>query len=314
MIPTTTDVAAPVVDAALLETVLLRGDLGAMKAPERMNYYPAVCNSLGLNPLTRPFDFLSLQGKTVLYAKRECTEQLRKIHGVSVTIVDRSIVDDVYIVTARAKDKSGREDESTGAVLIGGLKGENKANAFMKAETKAKRRVTLSICGLAFLDETEADSVPGAGRLMVDMETGEIVGQDGGSKEASEQMAAAKIQRLSGADDIPPVATASMQPNSGAPEQEPGGSTPRKGKSKVTAEQIDFLPHYKQVKHDLFIASGKHVEYYDVLQKYGFEHANDIRDKDRARSIYKELCGRLNDLRLGITEADIQQPEKGGTD
>ena len=202
MIPTTTDVAAPVVDAALLETVLLRGDLGAMKAPERMNYYRAVCNSLGLNPLTRPFDFLSLQGKTVLYAKRECTEQLRKIHGVSVTIVDRSIVDDVYIVTARAKDKSGREDESTGAVLIGGLKGENKANAFMKAETKAKRRVTLSICGLAFLDETEADSVPGAGRLMVDMETGEIVGQDGGSKEASEQMAAAKIQRLSGADDI----------------------------------------------------------------------------------------------------------------
>lgn len=641
MIPTTTDVAPPVVDAALLETVLLRGDLGAMKAPERMNYYRAVCNSLGLNPLTRPFDFLNLQGKTVLYAKRECTEQLRKIHGVSVTIVDRSIVDDVYIVTARAKDKSGREDESTGAVLIGGLKGENKANAFMKAEcvpldseiltrrgwltynqaeqgeevlaydcatdrtlwtpleaitvhdrlpmarlfskqfdlrctpdhswavrkigyqpdhrtdgsrgprgpylsrqpdrlllpasalatshslilaapntspvesvltpieaailgwavtdgtinkhgrigicqskdenfdgireligavhpgfresvtpatqrtfpssgrtyatkeqhwwylpaqvsrdmldkagftsradlpalatrldstarramlqammlaegdkrnvfantdrsildtfqilcalegiatgqehvktdncrtirrkltrhvarcfltlemldpqpawcpttaygtwvmrqngrvtitgnTKAKRRVTLSICGLAFLDETEADSVPGVGRLMVDMETGEIVGQDGGSKEASDQVAAAKIQQLQG-----PVAE-----EHGGQEVTPPPAEPVKParKSKVTAEQIDFLPHYKQVKHDLFIASGKHVEYYDVLQKYGFEHANDIRDKDRARSIYKELCGRLNDLRLGITEADIQQPEKGGTD
>jgi hypothetical protein len=36
------------------------------------------------------------------------------------------------------------------------------ANALMKAETKSKRRVTLSICGLGFLDETEADSIPGA--------------------------------------------------------------------------------------------------------------------------------------------------------
>jgi hypothetical protein len=32
----------------------------------------------------------------------------------------------------------------------------------MKAETKAKRRVTLSICGLGFLDESELESVRGA--------------------------------------------------------------------------------------------------------------------------------------------------------
>ena len=30
----------------------------------------------------------------------------------------------------------------------------------MKAETKAKRRVTLSICGLGVLDETEVENVP----------------------------------------------------------------------------------------------------------------------------------------------------------
>ena len=30
----------------------------------------------------------------------------------------------------------------------------------MKAETKAKRRVTLSICGLGMLDETEVETVP----------------------------------------------------------------------------------------------------------------------------------------------------------
>jgi hypothetical protein len=54
---------------------------------------------------------------------------------------------------------NGRQDESIGAVNIAGLKGENRANAMMKAETKAKRRVTLSICGLGLLDETEVETV-----------------------------------------------------------------------------------------------------------------------------------------------------------
>jgi len=35
----------------------------------------------------------------------------------------------------------------------------------MRAETKAKRRVTLSICGLGMLDETEVDSIPGAAKI-----------------------------------------------------------------------------------------------------------------------------------------------------
>lgn len=53
----------------------------------------------------------------------------------------------------------GRQDESIGAVPIAALKGEALANAMMKCETKAKRRVTLSICGLGMLDETEVESV-----------------------------------------------------------------------------------------------------------------------------------------------------------
>jgi hypothetical protein len=45
---------------------------------------------------------------------------------------------------------------------VGGLKGEALANAEMKAVTKAKRRLTLSICGLGWLDETEISTVPDA--------------------------------------------------------------------------------------------------------------------------------------------------------
>jgi hypothetical protein len=34
-------------------------------------YYFSVCKSLGLNPLTRPFEYLTLNGKKVLYARRD---------------------------------------------------------------------------------------------------------------------------------------------------------------------------------------------------------------------------------------------------
>lgn len=159
----TTALARPELSAQI-EQVLIGGDLSRLSPAERVSYYNNVCSSLGLNPLTRPFDYIRLNGKEVLYAKRDCTEQLRKIHGVSVTITAREVVEDCYVVTARATDRSGRADESIGVVPIANLKGEARANAMMKGETKAKRRVTLSICGMGLLDETEVDSIPGAVR------------------------------------------------------------------------------------------------------------------------------------------------------
>lgn len=144
-------------NSAIMERVLLAGDLSKLTPADRLFYYQKVCESVGLNPLTRPFDYLNLNSKLVLYAKRDATDQLRKIHNVSVTIAGRETIEGVHIVTARAKDRTGREDEATGAVTIQGLKGDALANALMKAETKAKRRVTLSICGLGLLDETEID-------------------------------------------------------------------------------------------------------------------------------------------------------------
>lgn len=143
-----------------IESALIQGDLSKLTNDQRLSYFKSVCESLGLNPLTKPFDFINLNGKLTLYAKRDATDQLRRVHGVSITITSREKIDDIYIVTAKAKDKSGREDESTGAVNVAGLKGDALANAFLKSETKAKRRVTLSICGLGMLDESEADSIP----------------------------------------------------------------------------------------------------------------------------------------------------------
>ena len=68
-----------------IETVLVAGDLAKLSADQRLTYYQRLCESLGLNPLTQPFQYLQLSGKLVLYATKSCTEQLRQLHGVSIT-------------------------------------------------------------------------------------------------------------------------------------------------------------------------------------------------------------------------------------
>lgn len=146
--------------ATKMEMVLISGDLSQLSPEERVGYYNSVCDSVGLNPLTKPFEYIKLNGKLVLYAKRDATDQLRKIHKVSIKITSREKIGDVYVVTARASMPDGREDESTGAVALSNLKGEALANLYLKAETKAKRRVTLSICGMGFLDESEVNDIP----------------------------------------------------------------------------------------------------------------------------------------------------------
>jgi hypothetical protein len=145
-----------------LHAVLIKGDLSSLSESEKISHLRSVCESLGLNPLTNPFKYINLNGKLILYAGRDATDQLRKIHSVGLTIVDRKKEDEIFLVTARAILPSGRTDESIGAVSVKGLHGDALANAYMKAETKAKRRVTLSICGMGFLDESEIETIPEA--------------------------------------------------------------------------------------------------------------------------------------------------------
>jgi hypothetical protein len=147
---------------ATIEQVLGTGNLSALNPGQRVELMVSVCRSRGLNPLTRPFRFLSLQGQIVMYATRDCCDQLRKIDGVNVEIVRKGIEDDLYVVEVKATDSKGRHDVDLGAVVIGKLQGEAKANAIMKAITKAKRRATLSICGLGLMEESEALTLPGA--------------------------------------------------------------------------------------------------------------------------------------------------------
>lgn len=144
------------------EAAIIEGDLSVLTPGERVVYYNRVCDALGLLGTTKPFGFIVLNKKLTLYAMKGCTDQLRKIHGVSLAINSIAIEDGICVVSVSATDTTGRSDTDIGAVVCGHLKGEDLANAKMRAVTKAKRRVTLSLCGLGFLDESEVASIPEA--------------------------------------------------------------------------------------------------------------------------------------------------------
>lgn len=192
--------------------MLIQGDLSPLTPAERVDYYKRVCYSLGLNPLTSPFTYILFRendggpAKLSLYANKDCAAQLRKIHRVSVIPpLRREIRDEMCIVEADLRDGHGKTDTATGIVALYkykdnkriALTGREWANAVMKTETKAKRRGTLSICGLAFLDESELDTMEIVGGVTRE---GRIYYHEGqeptfqhGSHEAAQKVLQAKL-------------------------------------------------------------------------------------------------------------------------
>lgn len=142
---------------ALFE-VLVTGNIIKLNGSQKLDYTQALISSLGLNALSRPFQFITFQGKEILYATKDCTEQLRKIHGVSVEDCTIQMTEKVIIATAKVRDYQNKTDIATGVVPMP-TSSTDLANAIMKAETKAKRRATLSICGLGILDESEIEDM-----------------------------------------------------------------------------------------------------------------------------------------------------------
>lgn len=292
------------ISAEMMETVLVKGDLSALKPVERVSYYHAVCESIGLNPLTQPFAYITLNGKLTLYAKRDCADQLRKINNISITIPSREVVEGCYVVTARAQNPAQRQDESLGAVPIDGLKGEARSNAMMKAETKAKRRVTLSICGLAFMDESEVDSVQGAVHV--------TVGQDGellsGTREAAQAVAQEKIAAMQAKAGITPaikepapapIIDATLDPDPPTLHDDIQAHPP-KAASKKPYDKFAMYAALEGLKKR-FVALGAEAEYRRILGLYGATKRTELPTNDggtQARAAYKEMSLRVADLEI----------------
>lgn len=154
----------PIMRDDALWRIVSSGDLGGLNPKQKSDYYLYRCRQEGLNPASQPFVYMKMQGKEILYAGKTAADQLRKLHGITLRIVDQQQIHDVWQVTVEATAPDGRTDTDIGVVTLGAAKGDALGNALMKAVTKAKRRVTYSICGTGVLDETEMETIPGVQR------------------------------------------------------------------------------------------------------------------------------------------------------
>ena len=149
-------------DQTTISKLVLNGDMKGLSDAQKVDYYAYRCQQAGLDPAAKPFDILTLNGKMILYANAACTQQLTSNRKLSHQVTNRELVDGIYCVFVRVTDSENRSTENMGAVPIDNLKGEAKANAMLKATTKAIRRAVLAHCGLGMMDETETETIPGA--------------------------------------------------------------------------------------------------------------------------------------------------------
>ena len=77
-----------------IEKCLLDGDLSGLSDDQRASYYNQVCETVGLNPLTQPFQYIILNGKLKMYALKGATDQLRRIYGISCEVKSREKIED----------------------------------------------------------------------------------------------------------------------------------------------------------------------------------------------------------------------------
>lgn len=163
----------------IISNLVLNGDIKKLNNIQRVEYYTMLCESLNLNPLTKPFDIIDFpkSNKTVLYPNKDCAEQLRKKDGVSIYKTEEVFDKDLGIIKikAYAVNKYGTKDVAIASLPL--IKQEKKwdtqkqryiptgkdiqlnpqelSDALMKCDTKAKRRVTFSICGLGMPHEED---------------------------------------------------------------------------------------------------------------------------------------------------------------
>lgn len=181
-----------------IESVVIGGDLTPLTPEQRVRYMQRVCENLRLNWETSPFIYVKPADKLILYATKDCAAQLRRRDGISIEVTGRSFMAEqgIYCVEVKATNAQGRSETAIGSVGVMGMKHETLAGQMMRAETKAKRRVTLSLCGLGLdgEDDMPAFSPIGNGSAKGDRTTDSLMAGNAAAdgREAGAQPSAIK--------------------------------------------------------------------------------------------------------------------------
>jgi hypothetical protein len=140
--------------AGALAHVLGTGDLYQLSDAQRVAHYLNLCRSCGLNPLSRPYQWIEFRDGdnppvlTLYFTPTAAAQALRNNH-ISVSFPRREIAGELFVCEAHGTAPDGREGVGTQYVPLTGkygrLTGRYLANALMSAETGALRRLALNM-------------------------------------------------------------------------------------------------------------------------------------------------------------------------
>jgi len=141
------------------------GETGHFSVGEKGKLLSFICDEYGLNPTFVPFNFIMFQGKERLYLTKVGCDAIANNKQLTRTITTRHYDADTNIYTVSAIVSDGvRKEEASASVFCAGfdnkkqayvrMTGEALANAYLKTESKAKRRATLAFIGFAFEEDS----------------------------------------------------------------------------------------------------------------------------------------------------------------
>lgn len=155
--------ASPPIDIA--QRALMRGDLRGLDKDQIASVVATMTERMGVSPALAPIDIIpTREGKLVLYINARGAAELRKRHGISIDSLEPIKTDpDVVVLRCVVSDPDGKRDSAIGACEYDPARPGTIARAWMVAETRAKRRATMSAVGIfleAESDEVEAPEDP----------------------------------------------------------------------------------------------------------------------------------------------------------
>lgn len=152
-------------DLAKIETAIMRNDFGALSHEQRAYILFKKCEALGVSIWLQPFAWGTIDGKLTPVPLKGLFQQLREKRGLIIDEIKEDFDKELGVYSVKCFGHVGeRKDMGIGVVGVKGLSGDPLANAMMKAHTKAKNRLTGSLCGGdSAVDDAELSSIPGAG-------------------------------------------------------------------------------------------------------------------------------------------------------
>ena len=134
-----------------VELALMRGDLRGLTKGQIAQVVENLAQQMGVDPSLAPIDIIpTREGKLIPYINAKGAAQLRRKHGLEVVSIDlvkeRAGLVVLRCTLRRASD--GSLDMAFGAATWREDRPGDEAMAWMVAETRAKRRATMSAVGV----------------------------------------------------------------------------------------------------------------------------------------------------------------------